>query len=104
MIKLKKDFMCELRSRENVNVTEFKFPAQLYTDLTENASFVGGGIASASQSLSIITAKEYVYLPYAHTVNIDNRRYVITAVTPIFRRRLGGISKKVKKYYILTLE
>lgn len=104
MIKLKKDFMCELRSRENVNVTEFKFPAQLYTDLTENASFVGGGIASASQNLVIITATEYLYLPFAHQVYIDGRRYVLTAVTPMFRRRLGGISKKVKKYYILTLE
>jgi hypothetical protein len=104
MIKLKKDFLCLLRSRENIYEDLLVFPAQLYTDLTDSASFVGGGIASSSQSLSIITAKEYVYLPYAHTVNIDNRRYVITAVTPIFRRRLGGISKKVKKYYILTLE
>lgn len=103
MIKAKTDFKCKLI---NPNGSEaLRFDASTVGDLIENASFVGGGIASAGQSLTIWTEREFEYKSYHHSVVIDGLgEYKLVNVQKGMRKKLGARSLKPKTVYILSLE
>ena len=53
MIKARSDYRCKLVDSNCVEL--FKFNASTVGDLTENVTFIGGGIASMGQALTIWT-------------------------------------------------
>jgi hypothetical protein len=100
MLKLRNDFVCTLANKEDKTLLTFK--ASAGSDLVNNASFEGGGVASAGQALTIFTETEYPFKAYLHYVYIDGQRYAIGNVTKSYRRTLGA-SGRLKKIYILEL-
>jgi hypothetical protein len=102
MIKKKKDFSCILhdtKTNEDIGI----FNAQQIGEPLYSAGFVGGGVASALQSLTIMTEKKFDYKPLQHTVIIDGKSWILTSYTPSIRRKLGANNGK-KIIYILNLE
>ena len=103
MLKLKKDFKCVLRDKMGNDLLTFY--AQQVGDPVYNAGFEGGGVASASQSMTILTETQYDYNSLQHNVIIDGKKWIITSVTPSVRRKLGaGIGAKSRVVYLLALE
>lgn len=103
MLKLKKDFKCVLRDKMGNDLLTFS--AQQVGDPVYNAGFEGGGVASASQNMTIMTEQDYDYNALQHYVYIDDKKWLITSVTPSIRRKLGaGMGAKSRVVYILALE
>ena len=100
-LKLKKDFECVLQDETGKEL--LKFSAQQAEDEMETVDFVGGGIASGSQTLKIITEKNFLFKANEHRVIVDGRMYVLANVVPSLRRKLGAKMGK-KHVYILDLE
>lgn len=104
MLKLKKDFFCTLYDKKD-GVQLGKFYAQASGDAVFSAGFEGGGVASASQSLTIFTEKQLDFKPFIQEVEIASRKYLLTSVVPSIRRKIGaGMGTKPRIVYILTLE
>ncbi len=104
MQKLKKDHSCVLRDT-NTGKDLLTFTAQQVGDPVYNASYVGGGVASGSQSLTILTETEYKYEPYKHEVYVDGQRWTLTSFTPSIRRKHGaGWATRPRTVYVLNLE
>lgn len=116
MNKLKKDFECILRDA-NTGEDLLTFYAQQVGDPNYTAGFEGGGVASGSQSFSILVDKAYypdttpvdnlaeILNPLEQEVIIDGNKWLLTSVSPSIRRRLGaGWARKPKTVYILNLE
>jgi hypothetical protein len=103
MLKLRKDLQCTLQDKNGTALLEFS--AQQVGDAVYNAGFEGGGVASGSQMLTIMTACAYDYNPLKHHVIIDGRKWIITSVTPTIRHKLGArIGAKTHTIYVLALE
>lgn len=105
MLKAKTDFKCRLINPDGTEA--LKFDASTAGDLVENASFVGGGIASGGQSLTIWTDKVFDYKAYHHTVVIDGwgkGSYKLVSVQKGVRKRLGAQKLKPKSVFVLYLE
>jgi hypothetical protein len=106
MLKAKTDFKCILLNPDGTEA--LKFDASTAGDLVENASFVGGGIASGGQALTIWTEKRYEYRSYHHSVIVDgfsDGAYKLVSVQTGVIKRLGAQTfLKPKKVYILSLE
>ena len=117
MDKLKKDFECVLRDA-NTKQDLLTFTAQQVGDPVYSAEFEGGGVASGSQSFSIMLDKAYdcirqenVYMldeffnPLEQEVIINGRKWILTSWFPSIRRRIGaGWAAKPKAVYVLNLE
>lgn len=102
--EIKADFKCVLHDKKT-GKDLFEFDAQQVGDPVYTAGFEGGGVASGNQSLTIATDKEYAYKAHQHHIIIDERKWIITSVTPSIRRRLGaGFGAKPRVIYILGLE
>ncbi len=105
MLKAKTDFKCILLNPDGTEA--LRFDASTVADLIENASFVGGGIASGGQALTIWTEKRYEYRSYHHSVIVDgcgDGKYKLVSVQKGVRKRLGVQALKPKTVYILSLE
>lgn len=103
MLKSRNDYKCRLFGKDGKEI--MKFNASTVNDLVVNASFVGGGVASAGQALTIWTEKAYEYEPYAHTVEIDGITYKITSVSRGMRKKLGAsCMSRIVPVYVLALE
>ncbi len=104
MLKLKKDYSCILKDKQTGR-TLCTFTAQAVGDPSYSAGFEGGGVASASQALSIETEKAYKYKPLQHEVYVNGVKYLLTSFSPAVRRRLGaGWGNKPRTVYVLNLE
>ena len=104
MLKLKKDFSCVLTDKKT-GKTLCTFDAQQVGDETISAGYVGGNVASGSQSMTVMTEHKFDYKPYDQYVTIEGKRWVLTSFTPSVRRRLGAGVCTAKRYvYILNLE
>ena len=116
MFKLRKDFECVLRDA-NTNKDLLTFSAQQIGDPTYTAGFVGGGVASGSQSLSILVDKAYfldntpvekldeILNPLEQQVVINGHPGILTSWLPSIRRRMGaGWAANPKTVYVLNLE
>ena len=104
MLKIEKDFKCELIDKKT-GVVLFEFDAQQDGDTLYDAGFEGGGVASGNQSMTIMTEKAYEYRAFQHHVRIDDVLWLITSVRPAVRRKLGAkIGTKKRFKYILALE
>lgn len=104
MEKLKKDFSCILRDK-TTGKDLLTFTAQQVGNPVYSAGFEGGGVASGSQALSIITETGYAFNPLQHDVWIDGKRWILMSFYPSIRRKLGaGWASKSKTYYVLNLE
>ena len=116
MLKLKKDFECVLRDA-NTGEDLLTFYAQQVGDPNHTASFVGGGVASGSQSFSILVDQAYqpdntpvdnlaeILNPLEQEVIINGHKWLLTSFAPSIRRRLGaGWANKPKTVYVLNLE
>ena len=104
MLKLKKDFKCTLLDKKT-GTSLLDFYAQQVGDSVYGAGFEGGGVASVNQAMTIMTETKYNYNALQHHVLIDDRKWIITSVTPAMRRKLGaGMAVKTRNIYILTLE
>lgn len=116
MFKLKKDFECTLREIKT-GQDLLRFTAQQVGDPTYSADFVGGGVASGSQSFSILVEKAYdakndvvyplddKFIPFKHAVIINGKQWILTSWMPSIRRKIGaGWANKPKVVYILNLE
>ena len=104
MLKSKKDCACVLRDKKTGREL-IRFSATQANDPVFSAGFEGGGVASASQSVSVFTETAYEYKPLQHVVEIDGETYILTSFSRSIRRRLGaGWSNKPRMVYILNLE
>ena len=116
MDKYKKDYECILRS-SNERVDLLKLYAQQVGDPAYTASFVGGGVASGSQSFSILVFQAFdmkgnavdkidEYLnPLETEIEINGRKWLLTSWNPAIRRKLGaGWANTPKTVYVLNLE
>ena len=104
MLKIKKDLECVLFDPDT-NTNLITFTAQQVGNADYSASFVGGGVASSSQSLTIETELKYDYKPLRHQVIIEGKQWLITSFYPSIRRKLGGGTlHKIRKVYVLNLE
>ena len=102
MIKDRDSFKCNLIAKNGEML--LKFNAHSVDTLTENASFVGGNIASAGQELTIWTEKAYKYLAYEHSVEIDGTIYKITEVGKAMKKKVGAsCMSRIDTVYILYL-
>lgn len=103
MIKMRKDVSCVLKDRTGKELCAFT--AQISGSPSIDASFVGGGVASASQYLTLVTEKAFDYKPFLHDIDVDGKTYRLTSVSKSVRRRLGSLPKsKSTLVYILNLE
>lgn len=103
MIKARSDYRCKLVDSNCVEL--FKFNASTVGDLTENVTFIGGGIASMGQALTIWTEKAFDYKAHEHSVIIGDIKYIITSVSKGMRKKLGAnCMSKIVPVYVLTLE
>ena len=103
MLKARTDYKCKLIAKDGTEL--LRFDASTLGDLTENASFVGGGIASAGQALTIWTEKAYAYEAFAHSVIIGDTTYKLTSVGKGMRKKLGAnCMSKIVPVYVLYLE
>ena len=103
MLKGRNDYKCRLIGQDGKEI--MKFNASTVGDLMETASFVGGGIASAGQSLTIWTEKAYRYEPYAHSVVIADTTYKLVSVSRGMRKKLGAsCMSQIVPVYVLALE
>jgi hypothetical protein len=104
MLKIKKDLSCVLHDPDT-NKDLLSFTAQQVGDPLYSASFVGGGVASSSQNLTIETETEYDYKPLQHQVFVDGQKWILSSFYPSIRRKLGGgTAHKPRKVYVLNLE
>ena len=104
MIKVKKDFNCILYDCNKGKEIDH-FTAQQVTDENYGASFVGGGIASGSKAMSIMTEKRIEFEPLRYKIFIDGDSWMLTSVVPSKRRKLGSnVWRKTKTVYVLNLE
>lgn len=104
MEKIKKDFSCILRDSKT-GKDLLTFTAQQVGDPLYSAGFEGGGVASSSQAMAIITQTSYAFNPLQHDIWIDGRRWKLVSFYPTIRRKLGaGWARKPKTYYVLNLE
>ena len=102
MLKARNDYKCKLVAKDGSELLTFR--AATLGDLVENASFVGGGIASAGQALTVWTEKAYKYQAFEHSVIIGDTTYKLTAVQRGMRKRLGASCSKIVPVYVLSLE
>lgn len=102
MLKPKKDFTCKLLDKDGTVLG--KFFATAVSDPTFSAGFEGGGVASASQALTVFTEFEFDYKQYAQRVYVEelHATYILTNYTISIRRKLGA-GRKFMKVYILEL-
>jgi hypothetical protein len=104
MHKLKKDFECILRDTDT-GKDLLAFTAQQVGDPLFSAGFEGGGVASASQNMTIETETKFDYVPYKHEVYVDGKRWTLTSFYPSIRRRHGaGWARKPRAVFVLNLE
>lgn len=103
MIKSRNDYKCKLIGRDGTEL--MKFNACAMGDLTEAVSFVGGGIASAGQALSIWTEKAFLYKPHEHSVVIGDTTYKLTSFVRGMRKKMGAsCTERIAPIYVLNLE
>ena len=103
MLHAKNEFKCHLFD-SGTEEEILRFNASTVNDEINNASFVGGGIASAGQSLTIFTEKAFAYEPYKHYVIFGGNRYKLVSVQKGMRKRLGAHCTNIVPIYILSLE
>ena len=104
MLKLKKDYSCILRDKKT-GKDLLTFFASAAGSPVYSAGFEGGGVASASQSLTIFTETQYAYKPLQHEIVIDGKTYILTSYSPSLHRKLGaGAWAKPRVLYVLNLE
>ena len=101
-LKLRTDYHCILVDKKTGN-SILSFEAQQVGDAVLNASFEGGGVASAGQMMTIQTEREYKYNSLQHEVNIDGKTWIITSVRPSIRKRVGAFGKS-KCVWVLDLQ
>lgn len=101
-LNAKTDFTAILKDADT-NKELLRFRATASSDLILTADFQGGGIASAGQSMTISTEREFEYKTNAQTVEIFGRTFILSSVTVSFRKPLGARGK-MKKVYILELQ
>lgn len=103
MLKARSDYKCKLIGTDGKEL--LKFDASSVDNLTGTTSFVGGGIASAGQTLTIWTEKSYKYKAGVQSVVIGNNTYKLMLVTTGMRKKLGASClSKIVPIYILYLE
>jgi hypothetical protein len=103
MIKSRNDYKCTLVGRDGSTLK--KFNASTVGDFMETVSFVGGGIASAGQALTIWTETAFEYKPYEHSVIIGGNTFKLVSVTRGMRKKMGASClSKIVPVYVLALE
>ena len=81
-----------------------KFDAQTVSGRYVNAGYVGSGINSGGQAMTIATQEKFNYRPYAHQVQIMRNTYIVIAVRlePLLKQ--GMAFTKTENSYILELQ
>lgn len=103
MLKSKMDFKCRLVD-SGTEEELLRFTASTVTDEITNASFVGGGIASAGQAFTIWTERAFDYQAYKQIVIVGDTRYKLVSVQKGMRKRLGAHCTNIVPIYVLSLE
>lgn len=80
------------------------FDAQTTVGRSIDAGYIGNGINSGGQSMSIATQEKFSYKPYAHQVVIDNITYLLVAVRLSPFIKTGRSFSRAKHNYILELQ
>ncbi len=103
MIKSRNDYRCRLIGKNGVEL--LKFNASTVDNLINNVTFIGGGIASAGQALTIWTERAFEYKAHEHSVVIDGTKYIITSISKGMRKKFGAnCMTKIVPVYVLSLE
>ena len=101
-LKLRTDYHCILVDKKTGN-SILSFEAQQVGDAVLNASYEGGGIASAGQTMTIQTERQYPYNSLKHEVRIDGNNWIISSVRPSIRKKVGSFGKSVT-VWVLDLQ
>ena len=117
-MKFKKDYECILRD-SNTGDDLLIMYAQQVGNQSYGAGFEGGGVASGSQSFTILVYQVFtptygaedlsklaeILNPLEQNVVIDGRNWLLTSYSPNIMRRMGaGWANKPKTVYLLNLE
>ena len=104
MIKSRTDYDCILREI-STGKQLLAFSATAQGAGTLGADYEGGGVASASQTLTLFTQTPYAYKPLKHNVIVDGETYLIMSVSKTPQRRLGALRGGARRtVYTLYLE
>lgn len=80
------------------------FNANVVQELSRGAGYVGGGVASGSQAMTISTEKPYNYKPFTHQVAVEGIVYLLTNVRLRPLNKVGRGYTKTQFEYILELQ